>query len=222
MEIPILYESPQLLAVNKPNGLPVERDPHGYSSVEAWAAGIWPFVGIVHRLDRPVSGVLLLARKKSALKDLNRQFEARTVKKIYLAIVEKAPPLPEGMLEHWMIKDQKGKRAQISAADAKGAYQCRLTYRLLQSLPDGRSLLEVRPQTGKFHQIRVQLSAMGCPIAGDEKYGSGTTYMPDGIALHAWQLKVADPVEGQALELKAPCPEHALWREFDYLAPEKI
>ena len=218
MEIPLLYESPEFLAISKPNGLVVERDPHGYPSVEEWAGKLWPFVGIVHRLDRPVSGVLLLAKKKSALRNLNRQFEAKTVVKIYLAIAEHTPSSPEGILEHWLIKDQKGKKALVAEPSAQGAFLCKLNYRVLQTLPNGLSLLEIRPQTGKFHQIRAQLSAAGCPIVGDEKYGAVLPYLANGIALHAWQLHFADPATGESLQLKAPGPVHSLWTDFDYLS----
>ena len=217
MDLPILFETPHLSVINKPNGLLVERDRHGYPSVEEWAQERWPFVGIVHRLDRPVSGVLLLARKKSALKDLNRQFEARTVGKTYLAIVENPLPHLEGILEHWLVKDQKGKRSMVAEPGAKGAFFCSLGFRTLQALPSGLTLLEIKPHSGKFHQIRVQLAASGCPIAGDEKYGASLPYQPDGIALHAWQLLFNEPPEGKPLLVKAPCPEHSLWRRFDYL-----
>lgn len=218
MEIPLLFESPHFLAISKPNGLVVERDPHGYPSVEDWAGKLWPFVGIVHRLDRPVSGVLLLAKKKSALRNLNRQFEARTVVKIYLAITEHTPSSPEGLLEHWLIKDQKGKKALLAEPSGQGAFQCNLNYRVLQTTPSGLSLLEIHPQSGKFHQIRAQLSAAGWPIVGDEKYGAKLPYLPNGIALHAWQLHFADPANGASIQLKAPCPAHSLWTDFDYLS----
>lgn len=210
----ILFETPQLAALNKPCGLVVERDPHGYPSVEEWAAGRWPFAGIVHRLDRPVSGLLIIAKKRSALKNLNRQFEARTVEKVYLAIVEAPPPSPSGTLEHWIGKDQKNKRAVVMPADAPGAFPARLDYLLLGASGDGLSLLEVRPHSGKFHQIRVQLSAVGCPIAGDEKYGAARSYMPEGIALHAWKLRLEDPASGEPLSLEAPRPDHPFWKNF--------
>lgn len=210
----LLFETPQFAALNKPSGLVVERDPHGYPSVEEWAAGRWPFAGIVHRLDRPVSGLLVIAKKRSALKNLNRQFEARTVEKVYLAIVEYPPPSPSGTLEHWIAKDQKNKRAVVMPADAPGAFPARLDYRVLGAGADGLSLLEVRPHSGKFHQIRVQLSAMGCPIAGDEKYGATRPYLPDGIALHAWKLQLEDPASGEPLGLEAPWPDHPFWKKF--------
>jgi len=218
MEIPILFESHHLLAIDKPCGLVVERDPYGYPSVEEWARGQYPFAGIVHRLDRPVSGLLLIAKKKSALKALNRQFEARTVEKTYLAIVEKALPLSEGSLEHWLARDRKGQKALVAEQGAKGAFLCQLEYKVLETLPSGLSLLEIRPLTGKFHQIRAQLAASGCPILGDEKYGAALPYRPDGIGLHAWKLSFMEPQEGRPLSLVAPVPGYAVWREFPYFA----
>jgi len=215
--IPILHESPHFMAIHKPCGLVVERDPHGYPSVEEWA---WqylsarlkkPYVGIVHRLDRPVSGVLLVAKKKSTLRALNQQFAARSVEKVYHAIVEQAPAEASGTLEHWIGKNQKEKRGEIRKAHAPGAFACRLDYELQQSLDNGYSLLEVRPHTGKFHQIRVQLAAIGCPIVGDEKYGASSSYLPNGIALHASRLGFVDPQTGSALKVEAPFPEVEVW-----------
>lgn len=204
MTTSILYDTPSLFAIDKPCGVVVERDPHGYPSVEEWAQGLLPWVGIVHRLDRAVSGVLLLAKKKSALRELNRQFEERTVEKIYLALVERAPEAPRAVLEHWLGKDQKNKRALVSRAGAKGAFECRLEYELRETFPDGSALLEVRPHTGKFHQIRAQLSAIGCPIVGDEKYGAGRVFAPNCIALHAWRLGFDDPATGARVVVTAP------------------
>ena len=208
--VPVLYESPHLLAIDKPGGLVVERDPHGYPSVEEWALEYLattvknPYVGIVHRLDRPVSGVLLIAKKKSVLRELNRQFEQRSVEKIYLAVVERVPDETFGTLEHWIGKDQKEKRAIVKPAPTAGAFACKLEYELRKTLPNGRALLEVRPHTGKFHQIRVQLAAVGCPIVGDEKYGATSSFKPDAIALHAWKLGFTDPVSGEWIWVEAP------------------
>ncbi|MCB9285331.1 MAG: RluA family pseudouridine synthase [Lewinellaceae bacterium] len=208
--VPILYESPHLLVINKPGGIVVERDPHGYPSIEEWALDYLaatvkkPYAGIVHRLDRPVSGVLLIAKKKSVLRELNRQFEQRSVEKIYLAVVEQVPDETFGTLEHWISKDQKEKRAIVRPGPAAGAFLCSLSYELRKTLPHGRALLEVRPHTGKFHQIRVQLAAIGCPIVGDEKYGATSVFRPDAIALHAWKLGFTDPVSGEQLWVEAP------------------
>jgi 23S rRNA pseudouridine1911/1915/1917 synthase len=198
----ILLETPQLLVVHKPAGMAVERQLHGYPSVEDWAwqylsaASKKPFVGIVHRLDRPVSGVLLLAKKRAALKDLNLQFAERRTEKIYRAIVQQAPQNAAGTLVHWLARNAEGKQAIVVAEGAVGAARCELKYSVLEELAQG-FLLEIKPIQGRFHQIRAQLAAAGMPIIGDAKYGSTIPYLPEAIALHAHSLRFRDPADGQ-------------------------
>jgi 23S rRNA pseudouridine1911/1915/1917 synthase len=198
----ILLETPQLLVVNKPAGMAVERQQHGYPSVEEWAwqylsaATKKPFVGIVHRLDRPVSGVLLLAKKRAALKDLNLQFAERRTEKIYRAIVQQAPPNAAGTLVHWLARNAEGKQAIVVAEGTVGAARCELKYSVLEEVAQG-CLLEIKPIQGRFHQIRAQLAAAGMPIIGDVKYGSAIPFLPEAIALHAHSLRFRDPADGQ-------------------------
>lgn len=195
--------------VDKPAGVAVERQLHGYPSVEEWA---WqylsqhsrkPFVGIVHRLDRPVSGVLLLAKKPLALKMLNRQFAERQVKKIYQAIVESRPPAASGMWRHWLSKDDTGKKALAWPEPVPGSMECVLRYRHLKDTVQG-SLLEIEPLQGRFHQIRVQLAAAGMPILGDTRYGAAKPWQPDAIALRAVLLRFRDPQTGDPVLAEAP------------------
>lgn len=206
----ILYESAWLLAVNKPAGLLVEQSPH-YPSVESWAENYVaqqtrkPFIGIVHRLDRPVSGVLLLAKRKAALKDLNEQFRQRTIQKTYLALVEKEPPAPSGKLLHWLKKDVKNKKAIIYNHLVNQSDECLLGYNFQYKIGN-YYLLKIELHTGKFHQIRAQLAAIGCPIVGDEKYGATNAYQKDAIALHANVLRFKDPLSGDPLTIEAPAP----------------
>ncbi len=210
MEIPILYESKWLLAINKPAGLVVEHAPH-FPSVEDWAQYYIsnqekkPFVGIIHRLDRSVSGTLLLAKRKAALKDLNEQFRERQVQKIYLALVENAPQKEHGTLTHWLRKDQAAKKAIVLDKPVKGAAECRLDYKIVGK-NDAGIILEIQLHTGKFHQIRAQLAAIGCPILGDSKYGAALPYQPEAIALHAWKLRLRDPLTSDQILLEAPLP----------------
>jgi 23S rRNA pseudouridine1911/1915/1917 synthase len=210
LEITILYESAYLLAVDKPAGLLVERSPY-FPSLEAWAEGYLAkrpgrhIAGIAHRLDRAVSGALAIAVKKSALRLLNEQFRQKLVEKVYLALSKKAPPAPEGQLTHWLRKDQKNKRAEAREHPFAGAVECRLRYRLLGRRGD-RFLWEIQPESGKFHQIRAQLAAAGCPILGDEKYGSSVEFHPEAIALHAWKLAFTEPISGKLLRLEAALP----------------
>ncbi|NUQ25354.1 MAG: RNA pseudouridine synthase [Saprospiraceae bacterium] len=205
----ILAETPQWIAINKPAGLVVERDKYGYPSAEEEVRAYLrkqnkrePFVGIVHRLDRPVSGVLLLAKKKSALKQLNEQFRLRQVQKVYWAVVENRPPGDQGLLEGWIQKDVMGKKAVYSKEAVKGALPCSLSYKLLAEA-EGRYLLEIIPHTGKFHQIRVQLAAIGCPIIGDQAYGSTVEYASNAIALHARVLSFSEIEMSPALVPRA-------------------
>lgn len=208
MDISILYESKWVLAVNKPAGVVVEHARH-YPSVEDWAVAYVgrqerkPYIGIVHRLDRPVSGVLLLAKRKAALKDLNAQFRERRVEKIYLATVENAPPKSSDTITHWLQKDQREKRAITFAEPQSDATACRLYYKFIGQNKEG-FVLEVHPHSGKFHQIRAQLAAIGCPIIGDEKYGATLSYETETIALHAWKLRFNDPLTGTSTTVIAP------------------
>jgi len=208
MDIPILYESKWVLAINKPNGLLVERSPY-YPSVEDWAVTYIgtqerkPYIGIVHRLDRLVSGVLVLAKRKAALRDLHAQFREKQVEKVYLATVENAPKMERATLTHWLAKDQKEKRAIIFDNARKETAKCELTYKLLQKNAHG-FVLEVRPHSGKFHQIRAQLAAIGCPILGDAKYGATLPFQPEAIALHAWKLRFTDPFSQKNLTVETP------------------
>jgi 23S rRNA pseudouridine1911/1915/1917 synthase len=206
LELPIIRETAHWLAIDKPAGLITERNPWE-ASAEALVFDYLqrgrrpPFLGIVHRLDRVTSGVLLLAKKKSALRELNRQFAERQVQKTYLAMVEQLPAHAEGELTHWLVKSQAEKRALVYAQEQPGSLRCSLHYRCLSG-----NLLEVRPATGTFHQIRAQLAAIGCPIAGDQLYGASQVYRPRAIMLHAWRLQFTDPSSGQAVALEAPPP----------------
>ncbi len=210
MQPTVLYESTWLLAVHKPAGLLVEKSPY-YPSVEAWAETYVaqqtrkPFIGIIHRLDRSVSGVLLLAKKKAALKDLNAQFANRQVQKIYLALVEKVPPAMTGTLTHWLRKDLQLKKAFVFDKPVADSVECRLDYKMLEPTQTGY-LLEIQLHTGKFHQIRAQLAAIDCPIVGDEKYGAMLPYHLGSIALHAWKLSFREPLTQEKMTIEAPSP----------------
>lgn len=207
----ILLETRQFIVVNKPHGLNVERLPQGFPSVEEWVhqyqlqQGVKkPYTGVVHRLDRPVSGALIVAKKKSALKELNQQFRDRRVQKFYLAKVAEPPAVAQQQLIHWIEKDQLNKRAIAHDKPRKKAVKSILQYQLIQRNPHA-FLLSVKPITGKFHQIRVQLASIGCPIIGDEKYGSKISFQKDAIALHAHKLVFSDPQTGELLSVEAPC-----------------
>ena len=219
MPIEILKETPHWIAVNKPNGLNVEQL-WDFPSVETQVKEYLkdqhnqaPFLGIVHRLDRPVSGVLLLAKRKQPLKRLNEQFANKTIQKTYWAVTESIPENEEGTIEHYLLKDQKLKRAFAYSQAKPKSVKSSLSYKVIQQ-KDQLCLLEIRPHSGKFHQIRVQLSAIGCPIVGDYKYGGQLKFMDNGIALHARELLFNDPKTDDLQKLSAPLPEHSIWDYF--------
>jgi 23S rRNA pseudouridine1911/1915/1917 synthase len=201
----IIAETVQYIVLHKPAGLLVEVSPH-FPSVEAWVMDYLqakdprksPFVGIVHRLDRPVSGVLLVAKKKSYLKAFNEQFRLRSVEKIYRAWVQGKPPVSTATVEHWLLTDPKLKKALVVPNIQKNASSVRLSYTTIVKKAD-QTLLEIKLHTGKFHQIRAQMAAIGCPIVGDEKYGATLPFRQDAIALEAVKLSVDEPISGERL-----------------------
>jgi len=218
----VLYEDNHLLAVNKPAMLPTmgvaEDRPSLLGAAKEYIRAKYSkpgnvFLGIVSRLDAPVTGVVLLARTSKAAGRLAKQFRERDVEKIYWAIVEGKIEPREGRLVDYLRKDERHRRVHVTSAAADGAQIAELYYRTLGSLagePQSRdrstSLLEVRPHTGRKHQIRVQLSQAGIPILGDRKYGSQRPF-PQGIALHARRLVAQHPVSKMQIELEAPLPD---------------
>jgi 23S rRNA pseudouridine1911/1915/1917 synthase len=205
MQLEILAETPQYIVVVKPAGINVEKW-DGFTSVEQLVFDYLktqkpqsePFVGVVHRLDRAVSGVLVLAKKKSTLKLLNLQFAEHKTDKKYQAIVENKPAKDKDALIHFLFVNNKLKKAEVFLTKQKDTHECRLNYHFIKKANQG-FLLEIKLLTGKFHQIRAQLSSIGCPIVGDEKYGAKTFFQKDAIALHACQLSFFDPISNEKL-----------------------
>jgi 23S rRNA pseudouridine1911/1915/1917 synthase len=217
---PILYEDNHLLAIVKPPGTPTMGVPLGQPSVLTIAQQYVKqrynkpgavYLGIVSRLDAPVSGVLLLARTSKAAGRLTEQFRTRTVKKTYWAVVADAMWPGEGECVDWIVHDERHRRVRIATPDTAGAKEARLAYRELRQLEGGLRLLEIDLQTGRKHQIRVQLAHRERPIVGDRKYGSPLKF-PVGIALHARRLEFEHPVRKTPLELIAPMPPS--WRRI--------
>ena len=205
----IVHTGPRYIVVVKPAGISVEAyADHDTVEARAWAqfqrpnSPKKPYVGIVHRLDRPVSGLLLLARNKSTLRHLNQQFAEGKVRKSYLARTQVPLEGGKGKLEHWLARDSGGRRAVALDGPAKKAKLSTLTYELINQ---GTGYFEYRihPITGRYHQIRVQLATAGAPIIGDEKYGSPLPYWPHEILLHAHQLQFTDPT-GEQIQLSLP------------------
>ena len=213
----VLYEDNHLLAVNKPAMLPtmgVEEDRESLLTVakeyirQEYNKPGNVYLGIVSRLDAPVTGLVLIARTSKAAARLSESFRSRDVRKLYLAAVEGTPPAEAGTLEHFLRKDERHRKVHVTLEGAEGAQAARLHYRMLGSA-GGLSLLEVELDTGRKHQIRVQLAKVGCPIVGDRKYGASLEF-PQGIALHSRQLELEHPVRHEPLTLTAPLP--ASWR----------
>ena len=208
----ILYKDHQLIALNKAPGIATQPDKTGdialLALVEAYCRQpLHP----VHRLDRPVSGIVLFAKTKSAMAALTEQFRSRTVEKTYLAVVQQLPPEPEGTLVHFVKKNEAKNLAAVTAEERPGTERAELRYRLSGS-SDRYHLLEIELITGRHHQIRAQLAAIGCPIKGDVKYGFRRSNRDRSIHLHAWKLAFDHPVSGERIHLEAPVPEgDAVW-----------
>lgn len=223
---PVLYEDNHLLVINKPAGLPTQGALAGEPSVVEVAKDYIArkynkpgnvYLGVVSRLDRLVSGVLVLARTSKAAARLTEQFRERSTEKTYWAVVEKAPSKPCDTLIDWLAKDDAAHRMRVVAAHLPGAQRAELAYKVLKPLPPA-ALLEVLLETGRKHQIRLQLAAMGCPIVGDTKYGaqaSRLAYFQRAIALHARSLSIEHPTLKTQLRWTAPLP--AEWAKLGIL-----
>ncbi|MFM9961087.1 MAG: RluA family pseudouridine synthase [Planctomycetaceae bacterium] len=173
------------------------------------------FVGVVHRLDRPVSGVLLLARTSKSASRLSEQFRKHSVRKVYHCVVEGRPPQREGELLDWLAKDESSNVSRVVRPGTGDGKESRLRYRCLQSA-SGLNLLEIELQTGRSHQIRVQLASRGMPICGDAKYGAKTKL--DGwLALHAASLTFEHPTQREPLTVVAQHPTN--WKRFGLINP---
>lgn len=215
----VLYEDNHLLVVVKPAGLPTMGTPDGVPTLLTVAKEYVKkrynkpgnvYLGVVSRLDAPVTGVVLLTRTSKAAARLTEQFRTHTVEKSYWAVVEGVVEPPEGQLVDWLGHDDRHRRMHIVGETMPEAKEARLAYRRLSVVKDF-SLLEVVLETGRKHQIRLQLSHAGYPIVGDRKYGSITAFSA-GIALHARRLVISHPTTGERLEFEAAPPTS--WRRF--------
>jgi len=214
----VLYEDNHLLVVNKPAALPTmgvaEGKPSLLTAAKEYIRKKYDkrgnvYLGVVSRLYAPVTGVVIIARTSKAAGRLSAAFRDRRVQKNYLALVAGGPDQPADTLEHYLRKDERHRRVHTTHADCPGAQLARLHYRMLAG-DEWASLLKVELETGRKHQIRVQLAKVGQPIWGDYKYGSQEKF-PAGIALHAHQLEVAHPVREERMHFSAPLP--ASWRQ---------
>jgi len=211
----ILYEDNHCLVLNKPAGMLSQGDETGDPSLVSWTTDYWRarynkpgnvYVGLVHRLDRPTSGVVLLARTSKAAGRLADQFRAGTISKLYWAIVEGGIDQPEGEWVDWLEKDRRENRVRVVAEGGEGKI-ARVAYRVL-SAGAGTTKLALRPITGRSHQLRIQLAERGLPIVGDQKYGAKRLLRAlDGhrrIALHARELEFKHPTREEVISVVAP------------------
>ncbi len=214
----VLYEDNHLLVVNKPAGVATMGTPADKGSLLEFARQYVKvryakpgnvYLGVVSRLDAPVTGALLLARTSKAARRLTEQFRAHQVRKTYWALVEGAPGSAEGVCEDYLVHDDRHRRMHVAPRDAPGAKLARLFFRRIRGTRT-TALLEVELETGRKHQIRLQLAHRGHPILGDRKYGSRRPF-PGGIALHSRRLELVHPVKGTAIDIVAPLP--SCWKQ---------
>ena len=219
----VLYEDNHIIAVNKAVGEIVQADKTGDKPlsdiVKAYIKEKYNkpgevFLGVTHRLDRPTTGVVLFARTSKALSRLNDMFKSHDdIKKTYWAIVQGKPPMPEGRLENWLTRNEAQNKSYVVKPNTRDSKLAILTYRTLSS-GDRYSLLEIDLQTGRHHQIRCQMAAIGCPVKGDLKYGAKRSNPDGGICLHARKIEFIHPVSKQDIVIEAPTPEESIWRQL--------
>ena len=211
----VLYKNNQLIAFNKPATIPVQEDKTGDKALINLAEIFCKSkLRLVHRIDRPATGVVLFAKTDSALARLNELFRERAVEKTYLAVVKDLPEATEGELVHYLKKNGQQNRTMVHQEPTKDAKKSTLTYRHLKSI-DRYHLLEVKLQSGRHHQIRAQLGAIGSPIKGDDKYGFKRSNRDRSIHLHAWKLRFQHPVSQEWEEIVAPLPDDPVWNAFE-------
>ncbi|MDR2854184.1 MAG: RNA pseudouridine synthase [Prevotellaceae bacterium] len=210
----ILYEDNHIIAVNKTCSEIVQGDKTGDTPLsetakayikEKYSKAGEVFLGVPHRIDRPVSGVVLFARTSKALERLNEMFRNGDIAKTYWAIVKNPPQEAEGRLEHHLVRNEKQNKSYTCDAQVKDAKKAVLSYRIAGK-SDNYTLLEINLETGRHHQIRCQLAAIGCPIKGDLKYGFARSNPNGGISLHARKVEFTHPVSKQAIKIVAPVP----------------
>lgn len=218
----VIYEDNHIVVVNKSASEIVQGDKTGDTPlsdmVKAYLKEKYQkpgnvFVGVTHRLDRPVSGIVVFAKTSKALGRLNEMFRTGDVHKVYWAIVKDAPKVAEGELVHWLVRNEKQNKSYAYEREVKDSKKAILRYRTI-GRSDNYSLLEVELLTGRHHQIRCQLAKMGCPIKGDLKYGAARSNPDGSISLHARRISFVHPVSKIQIELEAPVPADNLWKAF--------
>jgi len=223
MQLEVLYEDNHIIAVNKRPSDIVQGDKTGDTPLSEFVKQYIKekynkpgevFIGTVHRIDRPVSGIVLFAKTSKALARLNQMFQTKEIQKTYWAVVKNKPPHKSGKLVHYLKKNEAKNMSKAFLKETDGALRSELDYEVIAQ-SDTYSLLEVHPLTGRHHQIRVQLSAMGSPIKGDLKYGFDRSNKDASIHLHARKVEFIHPVKKERLVITAPAPNEQLWKVFE-------
>lgn len=218
----VLYEDNHIIVVNKRVGDIVQGDKTGDKPLseivkeyikDKYNKPGEVFLGVVHRLDRPTTGIVMFARTSKALTRLNEIFKNRETQKTYWALVKNKPSLPEATLTHYLTRNEKSNTSKAHPKEISGSKKASLTYKIIKNLTN-YTALEIDLHTGRHHQIRCQLSAIGSPIKGDLKYGADRSNPDGGICLHARKLSLTHPVTKNIFEIIAPVPDDALWRSI--------
>jgi 23S rRNA pseudouridine1911/1915/1917 synthase len=218
----ILYEDNHIIIVNKRSSDLVQGDSTGDEPLDEIVRAYIKekynkpgdvFLGVVHRLDRPVSGCVVYARTSKALSRLSELFRTRDVQKTYWAIVSERPPAEEGTISNYLKKNEPQNKSYVYATEVKGSKLAELSYRVL-SRSEKYYLIEVDLLTGRHHQIRAQLASAGCPIKGDLKYGSKRSNEGGGISLHSRRISFVHPVKNEEIKVEAPLPDDRIWKLF--------
>lgn len=221
----VLYEDNHIIVVNKAVGEIVQGDKTGDETladkVKAYLKEKYQkpgavFLGVVHRLDRPASGAVLFAKTSKALSRLNAMIKNRQIKKTYWAVAANKPPALAATLIHYLTRDEAQNKSFAHEKEVLNSQRAELSYKIIGENQNGW-LLEIDLLTGRHHQIRAQLAAIGCPIAGDVKYGFGRPNKDGGICLHARTLEFVHPVSKKLVSVVAPRPEDLIWRNFKLL-----
>lgn len=210
----IIEKNNQFIAFNKPSGILVQSDQSKDKSLLDLAEIYCKHpLGLIHRLDRPASGVCIFAKSKKALVGINKQMQERTVDKVYWAVVKKAEIDKEGPLVHFLKRNGRTKKSEVSETEKPGFKKAELSYKIISEI-DNYYLLEVILITGRFHQIRAQLSAIGAFIKGDVKYGDRRGNKNRSIHLHARSISFSHPSTNEKIHLTAEIPDDSIWKAF--------
>ncbi len=219
-DLEILYEDNHLIAINKKASDIVQGDKTGDETlpdrIKAYLKEKYQkpgnvFCGVIHRLDRPTSGVVLFARTSKALERMNKQFRDKETSKTYWVLTEQLPPEKKGTLRNYLKKNEKQNKSYVHTASVEGSKEAILHYSVVTST-DHYHLLEIELETGRHHQIRVQLAAIGCFVKGDVKYGAKRPNKDGSIGLHARKLTFSHPTIAEKIEIVAPVPQDAVWQ----------